>query len=352
VALPALVGAPVAVAAQKAADAGLVPVKVTQFSPKKKGTLIATIPPAGTKAPAGTKIKLIVSGGFPELTYDDGKNILLANGANGKRLPAVAKGPSLDTDPTFSADGTQIAYVGNRRVFVRDMSKPDATAVGVTQPGDKFSDLAWAPTVDQNVIAMFRDKSPDGSHKDQDLCLLQVSKDLPPPQCLNEPDFNALKTVRWAPDGKSIFALGTKPNLTAFGIVRWKSKKPFSPDAKDWGKGKFVTDISNPAKGVIDWSISPDGKSVAAVANFDSPTFQLYFGKPNDFLLTDAKPQGVRACKVAWRSDGQEVVVVQADQGCSEDNGQLVRMPVKNPGGQQLLGFSGDNPAFQPLTLG
>ena len=114
-----------------------------------------------------------------------------------------------------------------------------------------------------------------------------------------------------------------------------------------------MTDVSNPAKGVIDWSISPDGKTVAAVANFDSPTFQLYFGKPNDFLLTDAKPQGVRACKVAWRSDGQEVVVVQADEACQEDNGQLVRMPVKNPGGgQQLLGFSGDNPAFQPLTLG
>jgi hypothetical protein len=59
----------------------------------------------------------------------------------------------------------------------------------------------------------------------------------------------------------------------------------------------------------------------------------------------------VRACKVAWRSDGQEIVVVQADQFCAEPNGQLARMPVKKPSAQQLLGFSGDNPAFQPLTL-
>ena len=90
---------------------GSSPVKVTEFSAKKKGTLIRTEPPAGTKLEAGDKVKIVVSGGFPELTYDDGKNILLANGANGKRFPAVAKGPTEDTDPTFSADGTKIAYV-------------------------------------------------------------------------------------------------------------------------------------------------------------------------------------------------------------------------------------------------
>src|SRR3954447_16125482 len=354
VTLPALGGA-VADAAQAAADAGVVPVKVTEFSPKKKGTVIRTEPPAGTKLKAGDKVKIVVSGGFPELTYDDGKNILLANGANGKRFPAVAKGPTKDTDPTFSADGTQIAYSANRRVFLKDLTKKDETAVPLTDAGDKFNDLAWAPTVDLNLIAMLRDKSPKGDNTDQDLCLLQVTKDPQAPQCLSEPDFNVEKTVRWAPDGKSIFALGVKSDAsgqpTAFGIVRWTSKKPFSPDAKDWGKGAFKSDISNPAKGVIDWAPSPDGKTVAAVANLDSDAFQLYFAKPKDFLLTDAKPQGVRACKAAWRSDGQEIVVVQADQFCAEPNGQLARMPVKKPSAQQLLGFSGDNPAFQPLTL-
>jgi beta-lactam-binding protein with PASTA domain len=352
VALPALVGQPVAEAAQKAADAGLVPVKVTEFSAKKKGDLIRTEPGPGTKLAAGAKVKLVVSGGFPQLTFDDGKNVLLANGANGKRLPAVAKGSTTDTDPTFSADGTKIAYIANRRVFLSDQAKPDEPAVSLTQQGEKFNDLAWAPTVDLNLIAMFRDKSPKGDKSDQDLCLLQVTKEPSAPHCIREPGFNVVKTVRWAPDGKSIFALGVKPNFAAFGIVRWTSKKPFSPDAEDWGKGKFVTDVSNPEKGVIDWSISPDGKRLAAVANFDSDAFQLYFGKPKDVLLSDAKPQGVRACKVAWRSDGKEVVVVQADEGCVEGNGQLARMPINNPrSAQQLLGFTGDNPAFQPLTL-
>ena len=90
--LPALAGVPVAEAAQKAADAGLVPEKVTEFSAKKKGELIRTEPEPGTKLAAGAKVKLVVSGGFPQLTFDDGKNVLLANGANGKRAPRDRQG--------------------------------------------------------------------------------------------------------------------------------------------------------------------------------------------------------------------------------------------------------------------
>jgi hypothetical protein len=226
--------------------------------------------------------------------------------------------------------------------------------VPLTAPGEKFSDPAWAPTVDSNVLAVFKDKTPGGLNADptdQDLCLLKVSKDLPAPQCLSEPDFNVIKVARWAPDGKSIFALGVKEQGT-FGMIRWKSKTPFSAERDDWSKGTFVTDTNVKDKGVIDMSISPDGKQLIAVANFDSPIFQLYLGKAKDFLLTDAKPLGVQACKAAWRSDGLEVVVVQADQQCStQGTGQIVRVPIKNPGAQQRLAFSGDNPAFQPLTL-
>ena len=43
---------------------------------------------------------------------------------------------------------------------------------------------------------------------------------------------------------------------------------------------------------------------------------------------------------------------MQADEFCSEDNGELVRLPVDNPKQQEQVGTTGDNPAFQPLTLG
>ena len=60
----------------------------------------------------------------------------------------------------------------------------------------------------------------------------------------------------------------------------------------------------------------------------------------------------MRACKLAWRSDGEALVVVQADEGCQESVGSLVRLPVKDPKDQNEVGFNGDNPVFQPLTLG
>src|SRR3712207_7537086 len=64
---------------------------------------------------------------------------------------------------------------------------------------------------------------------------------------------------------------------------------------------------------------------------------QLFLGKANDFLLVDAKPMGIRACKVTWRPVGKEVVVVQADEICSEKNGSLARLPVNDPDKQTQL---------------
>ena len=350
VTLAPLAGMPVAEAAQTAADAGLVPEKVTEFSGKKKGE--SDPHRAGARHQAGRRREGQAHRlrRLPKLVYDDGKNVKLVNGANGKPLPAVAKGSQEETDPTWSADGDRIAFLSNRRLFLRDLTKPDEPPVGLTDAGEKFGDPAWAPTVDANVIAMFKDKSAKGDRSDQDLCFLQVTKEQQAPQCKSEPDFNLVKTIRWAPDGKSIYALGTTP--TKFGMVQWKSKKPFSPDPKDWSKGKFRTDTTQTGKGVIDFAISPNGKQMVAVANFDADAFQLYLGKPNDFLLTDAKPLGVQACKASWRSDNLEVVVVQADETCSNQaNGQIVRVPIKNPSAQQRLVFSGDSPDFQPLTL-
>ena len=95
-------------------------------------------------------------------------------------------------------------------MFLKDLAKPDEPPVPLTDAGEEYSDLAWAPTLDVNLVAMFRDKSPGKDHTDQDLCLLQVTKSAQPPQCIPDPDINLDKTVRWAPDGKSIFALGVK----------------------------------------------------------------------------------------------------------------------------------------------
>ncbi len=136
-------------------------------------------------------------------------------------------------------------------------------------------------------------------------------------------------------------------------MVRYRSSKAFSPDPKDWRGGNIVTDTSKSGEGVIDASLSNDGKRLALVSNQGGGPFQLYLAKPGDLLLTSAKPTGVRACKAAWRSDSVDLVVVQADEFCGEDVGELVRLPANSPKeNQQQLGSNGDNPVFQPLTLG
>jgi hypothetical protein len=158
--------------------------------------------------------------------------------------------------------------------------------------------------------------------------------------------------IHWSPNGKEILAFGVK-QLGEFGMVRWRSKKPFSPDPDDWRGGKIVTDTSKAGEGVIDASLSNDSRRLALVSNQGGGPFQLYLAKPGDLLLTSAKPTGVRACKAAWRSDSRELVVVQADEFCDEDVGELIRLPVNDQKGKQAqLGSNGDNPVFQPLTLG
>ena len=345
--IPAIDGAKVDDFAATLAEDELVPETKRVFDASPVGTLFATEPPGGTKAAAGDKVTLLVSAGFPQLAFDDDKNIQLVNGATGKKLDPIAKSPSREKDPTYNADGSRVAYISAGRVFLKNMEKPDAPAVALTGEGEEFSDPAWAPTADLNVIALARK---DGD--DTNLCLGQLTGDGLTPRCINEPKFQIGRAIHWAPDGKSIIAFGVR-QLGEFGMFRWKSKKPFSTDPKDWGKGKLETDTSKTNEGVLDAAFSPDGTRLALVSNQGGGPFQLYLGKKDDFLLTAAKPTTVRACKVAWRSDGEALVVVQADEACQESVGALVRFSAKNPKDDQTeVGFNGDNPVFQPLTLG
>lgn len=332
--------------AKAVADDGLVPKPVRAFDESKSGTLFATDPPGGTKVKAGSSVKLLVSAGFPQLAFDDDKNILLVNGATGKKLDPIAKGPQREKDPTWSADGTRVAYVASGRVFLKNMEKPDEPALALTGAGEDFSDLAWAPTADVNLLAMSRLKGTD-----RDLCLGQINADGLVPRCIAEPGFSVGTSIHWAPDGKAILGFGVKAP-GQFGIVRWRSKKPFSTDPQDWGKGRFQSDMAEVNKGAIDAAISPDGKQLAIISNAESNFFRLYIAKPNDFLLTNAKPTTVRACKVAWRGDSLELVVMQADEACQERVGSLVRLSAKDPTNQTELNASGDNMVFQPTTPG
>jgi hypothetical protein len=139
-------------------------------------------------------------------------------------------------------------------------------------------------------------------------------------------------------------------------MVRWRlrSGKPaFSADPADWGNGHFVTDLSQKGKGAIDAEIAPDGKQLAVVANFGTGAFRLWLAKdPNDFLLTSATLTPVRACKVAWRGDSQELMVIQSSATCGEEVGSLIRVPANSVRDAKTLNPSANDPSYQPVNIG
>jgi beta-lactam-binding protein with PASTA domain len=334
--------------AQALAEKKLIPRQVNAFSDTAKtGVLFATDPPGGTKVAEGATVDMLVSAGFPLIAFDDGDNVLLVRGADGDREPAIAKSGAPEKDPTFTFDGSHVAYVrgqadqagGDIMLFNRD--KPDVKAFQISPEGAKFQDPTFAPTIDANVLAVNKVVGPNSN----DLCFGEVGDKGVNPVCIKEDGFSTSRVIRWAPDGKSVYAFAVKaPGV--FGMVEYTSKVAFSSEAGDWGKGEFITDNTTKDQGVLDMSFSPNGRQMVAVSNHEGGDFQLYITKPDDTGLQDAKPLGVQACKADWRADSREIVVVQGD--CGKTVAQIVRLDPKNPKATPLK-LGGDNPVYQPL---
>ena len=59
----------------------------------------------------------------------------------------------------------------------------------------------------------------------------------------------------------------------------------------------------------------------------------------------------MRACKVSWRSDSKELLIVQGDALCQEDVAVVQRVPIDDLRNPKELNVAGDDPSFQPLTV-
>jgi beta-lactam-binding protein with PASTA domain len=344
--------------AKAAADLGIVPVVVKRFNDAKPNTLFATNPEPGTKVKKGAKVQLLVSVGQPKVVFTNEKDIKLVDGRNGAPLEPVAEGVQEEEDPAFNAAGTHVAYTADGRVMLKDLTKKNSKAIPLTPPDRIFGNLAWAPTGDTNLIAM-NSENPDGS---RDMCLASVG-DETTVECIATPNLLPDRAIRWNRGGREIIAhavkapLPTDGSAPTFGIARWRLKqdKPaFSASAADWNKGRFVSDVKKPGKGAIDAALSPNGKQLAVVSNQGSSFFKLFLTEPGDYKLEsdDAKGTSVRACKLAWRGDSQELIVVQSDVECREQTGTLSRLSPNTTRQQREVAANGDDPVYQPFTLG
>jgi hypothetical protein len=121
----------------------------------------------------------------------------------------------------------------------------------------------------------------------------------------------------------------------------------------DWGHGNLQTNASVPGQGVFAGEFSPNGKRMALVSNIGSSDFHLYIVPAGVFSPTPAQQLPVRACQVSWRSDGQELAVMQPDGLCGPTaTGTIVGIDLSSPRMPTTLATQAAHPRWQPVVNG
>jgi WD40 repeat protein len=349
IAIPALSGDPTA-AAGKLSQLGLVPVATKRLATVPVGQLAGTVPAAGAKVPKGAQVDLLVSSGSPHLSYDDGRAVHVVDPTTGKPAGNVPAGAGPDVEASWSPDGTHLVVSDGGRLVLDQPSASGAAPFPLTPPTPGVEDLnpAFAPTTKALIVA-FIQRSAGGAK----LCFATIGRFALNADCTGAPGWDLGGQVDWSPDGSTILVLGTRNHGANFGLLAFTSNVPFSTHAADWGHGTLQTNASVAGQGVFAGAFSPDGKRMALVSNLGSSDFHLYVVPAGTFSPTPAQMLPVRACQLAWRSDGQELAVMQPDGLCSPTaTGTVVGIDLSNPRTPTTLATQAAHPQWQPVTNG
>ena len=250
VAIPAIAAAGGTIAAAaKLSQAGLVPTTIKQFSTAPAGTLVGTNPPAGKSLAPGAKVTLIVSAGFPQVSYDNHSAIKLVDGASGKATVALPPPPpgQLQDEASWSADGSRLVYVqgpvNGGQLMQIGPGKKGAQPTAVTAPGAMRRYPAFAPTASRTC-------SRSSAPAEKSCASETVGPNPLNPNCTSHPGWTLGRQVAWAPGGREILVFGVQNGRPGtFGLIQFLSNVANSGHATDWGQGKVVTSTTDATAG-------------------------------------------------------------------------------------------------------
>ncbi|HEX3977777.1 MAG TPA: PASTA domain-containing protein [Solirubrobacteraceae bacterium] len=338
-------------AAQALANVGLVPQPVKQLSTAPVGQVAGTVPAEGSKVPKGARVALIISSGSPQLAFDNGTSLSVIDPATRKASAQVPAGVGAQIEPAWSPDGQHLVYAQNGQLVLDDPSANGSAPAVVTHPPQGTTDHnpAFAPTTKAIVIAYIQRV---GNVANQ-LCFVSVTKFSQSNSCTTAPGFDLGGQVSWSPDGATILVLGTRNKGANFGLLSFASSVPFSGQASNWGKPTLETNASVAGQGIFAGAFSPDGKKMALVAGSNNAGFNLFIVKAGNFNPTQQDELPVTACQISWRSDSQELAVMQPNGPCTPAAaGKIMGVDLANPENLTTLAALGAHPAWQPVLGG
>jgi beta-lactam-binding protein with PASTA domain len=338
-------------AASQLSQLGLVPQPVKQLSTAPLGQVAGTVPAEGSKVPPGAHVALLISNGSPQLAFDNGSQVQVIDPTTGKPTTQIPGGVGAQVEPSWAVDGQHMVYEQNGQVVLVTPNVKGSAPIVLTRPPAGISDRnpSFAPTPTAIVIAYIQGNATGANQ----LCFVSRGSFATTNSCTTAPGWDLGGQVQWSPDGTTILVLGSRNNGANFGLLAFSSSVPYSGQANNWGHPTMETDDSVPGQGVFAGAFSPDRKKLALVAGSNANGFNLFLVKPSNFNPTPKDELPVSACQISWRSDSQELAVMQANGLCGPKAvGKIVGITLANPRNATELAVLGAHPAWQSVSGG
>jgi dipeptidyl aminopeptidase/acylaminoacyl peptidase len=257
----------------------------------------------------------------------------------GQQAGQVPDGEGSAADLSFVPGENQVVYRSDSGLIVAGLGE-GARKRTIHSGGDVLERPSVAPN--GRAIAVLRRAEGDG-----DLCFGRIDRTTIAHLCLPDDGWDLTGRISWRNDGRAVLVPGRRSaDPTTIGVRIYETKTPFTTNPELWS-GRVASDITTPGKGVIAAQYAPDGKRIAFVSNLESRDFEVVLGDAADLELVDPTTTGAAACDVAWRPDGRELAIVEADGACAEPFGKVSRFALSDPK-QTTLVAEGRNPTYGP----